>query len=129
MYSVCSVLFITFRTEFFPFHMNFISLQFRSSLGFPQREGHRAKRGTRRLALQPCQVPRRESPTSLYCCVSDKRTLGGAVGPVPAAQLVTPDQAQQLPWQLLHCAPRRPRVTAADAPTSRRPPPPLPGSP
>lgn len=39
----------------------------------------------------------------------------GAIGPAPAAQLVTPGHAQLLPWQPLHCA-RRPQVTTADTP-------------
>lgn len=113
-YFKCTA-FIVLSTEYFQFHINFFSFQFFRSLGFPQSEGH-----TRRLTLPLCQIPMRVGPKDTYTAVS--ATGGhcrGAIGPVPAAQLVTPDHAQQLPWQPLHCAPWRPRVTTADATTSR----------
>ena len=91
-------MFIVLSTEYFQFRINFFSFQFFRSLGFPQSEGHTAKQGTRRLTLPLCQIPMRVEPNSTYTAVS--ATGGhcrGAMGPVPAAQLVTPDHAHQLP--------------------------------
>lgn len=122
MCYICSM-FIMLSTEYFQFGINFSSFQFLRSLGFPQSEGHMAGQERRRLTLPLCQIPRQVEPSHTCAAVSAARGhWGGAVGPVPAAQLVTPDQAQQLPWQPLHCAPRRPQVTTADATTGRHTP-------
>lgn len=74
-----------------------------------------------RGSLPFCQIPMRAEPNHACPAVSATRGhWGGAVGPVPTAQPVTPGHALQLPWQPLHCAPWRPQVTTADATTSRR---------
>lgn len=65
--------------------------------------------------LSPCRIARQA--TALLC--QHRRTLGrGPAGLVPASALVTPDHALQFPWQPLHCAPGRPRVTTAEPPAA-----------
>lgn len=98
--------FIALSTEYFQLHMVFISAN----------EGHTGNKEQEGSNVPLCQIPPWAEPKPRSrSCVSDS----GAIGPAPAAQSVTPDHAQPLPWQPLHCAPWRPRVTTADAATSR----------
>lgn len=97
----------------------FISLHFERSvlLVFPS-EGHMAKQGRRRPPLPRSPIPTREGPDLAVRLCQGQEDPGRGCSPVPAAQPVTPDQAQQLPWQPLLRAPWRPRVTTADATSS-----------
>lgn len=94
----CSVSLIMFSTEFFQFHINLFHFRFVMLLVFRREKDIWPNEEQEGSLCSSARSHAGRAKPPLYCCVSDKRTLGGAVGPVPAAQLVTPDQAQQLPW-------------------------------
>lgn len=118
MHTMCSK-FIILSTEHFQFPINFLSF-FLDFLVFPRVKGIQQYKKQESSLLPLTQILMRMGPS--HTCTTASATgrhWGGTIGPVPAAQLVTSDQAQQLPWQLLHCALWRPWVATADATTSR----------
>lgn len=117
---MCSIFILS--TEYSQFHINFFHCNFLNLMVFPRVKDiwqNKQQEGSRPFS----QIPMWAEQNHTCPAVSATRGhWGGAIGPVPTAQLVTPGQALQLPWQPLHCAPWRPQVTTADATTSRHTP-------